>query len=105
MHLMHVRIAVSLYYTDHDRSGAQFGDSMAGFDWLTQNDVQDYVDERASPDVVQAIEDAMDEDWQIAQLVAAYREQVANMHRAFGRGTDIPDRLHDVLRKATRRTP
>ena len=78
---------------------------MAGFDWLTQKDVQDYVDERASPEIVQAIEDAIDEDWQVAQLVAAYREQVANMHRAFGRGAShIPDRLLDILHKASRRS-
>lgn len=71
---------------------------------VTAKDVQDYVDERASPDVIRAIEDSMDRDWKVAQLVAAYREQVANMHRAFGRGVrDIPPAMSEILRQATQK--
>lgn len=69
---------------------------------LTATDVQDYVDERASADVIRAIEDSIERDWTVAQLVAAYREQVANMHRSFGRGArDIPPAMSDILRAAT----
>lgn len=67
---------------------------------LTTDDLHDYVDGRASPEIQDAVEALLEEDPRAARWAAAYRHQTACMHRAFGAGAkDVPHRLLDVLRR------
>jgi len=69
---------------------------------LTTDDVHDYVDCHATPDIQTAIEEVIEDDLRVARWVSAYRYQNAAMHRAFNTVREsVPARFRQMLREAT----
>lgn len=69
---------------------------------LTTDDVHDYVDCQATPEIETAIETLIEEDPRVARWVSAYRYQNAAMHRTFNAVREaVPARFPRMLRDAT----
>lgn len=69
---------------------------------LTTDDVHDYIDCQATPEIETAIETLIEEDPRVARWVSAYRYQNATMHRTFNAVREaVPARFRRMLRDAT----
>ena len=68
---------------------------------LTTDDVHDYVDCQATPEIETAIETLIEEDPRVARWVSAYRYQNAAMHRTFNAVREaVPARFRRMLKDA-----
>lgn len=73
---------------------------------LTINDLHAYIDGELDAELVPDVEGMLDEDPRVARWAAAYRHQIACMHRAFAKGADdVPQRLRAPVRAAVGREP